>query len=303
MIKFKIFYSFIQFFFILFDLKKKMTSKCCGRIFSKRSRSQAILKSLNLKSTPENLASRADASERREFLDDSAVFLERNQSDEILLERTQRKKKDTDTSQIDTRLSTKNIKRFLDQDIDKIRSKNRLFEDPFFIKYISSIVENSHSQLYLSLKSRLKCNSTKELNKAIKWERTFAIASKITGSKNEFVLDNQGNAPTKTLDYAQYFSISDIFQGWLGNCFHIGAMMALTKNEELLQLIIPSDNMSRENMNFGAYHFRFWKLGYWYDTVVDDYLPVNNSSELLFSHNKIFPNEFWVPLFEKAFAK
>lgn len=104
-------------------------------------------------------------------------------------------------------------------------------------------------------------------------------------------------------DYAHYFSVHDIFQGWLGNCFHIGAMMALTKNEELLELIIPSDNINRENMNYGAYNFRFWKLGYWYNVLVDDYLPINSSYELLFSHNSVYPNEFWVPLFEKAFAK
>lgn len=285
-----------------------MINKCCGRIFSKRSRSETILKSLNLKSTSDStmVNPKAEKSEKQQLLDENAVFIEKNHSDEILLERSQRKKKESDCSPIDTNFSSKNIKKFLDQDIDKIRSKNQLFDDPYFIKYVSSIVENCQSQLYLSLKSRLRCNSIKELNKAIKWERTFAIASKVSAAKNEFVLDDQGNAPLKTMnesDYAKYFSICDIFQGWLGNCFHIGAMMALTKNEELLKVIIPIDNITRENMNYGAYHFRFWKLGYWYDIVIDDYLPVNNCSELLFSHNKVYSNEFWVPLFEKAFAK
>lgn len=283
-----------------------MINKCCGRICSKRSRSETILKSLNLRSTSDSTMVKVDQSGNQEFLDENAVFLEKNHSDEILLEKSQRKTKQSDVSPIDTNFSSKNIKHFLDQDIDKIRSKNQLFEDPYFIKYISSIVENCQSQLYLSLKSRLRCNSIKELNKAIKWERTFSIASKFGAAKNEFVLDELGNSPIKTMnesDYAKYFSICDIFQGWLGNCFHIGAMMALTKNEELLKIIIPIDNILRENMNYGAFHFRFWKLGYWYDTVIDDYLPVNNCSELLFSHNKIFCNEFWVPLFEKAFAK
>ena len=56
-------------------------------------------------------------------------------------------------------------------------------------------------------------------------------------------------------------------------------------------------------MEIGAYHFRFWKLGYWHDVVVDDYLPVNKSDELIFSYNKTYRNEFWIPLFEKALAK
>lgn len=89
----------------------------------------------------------------------------------------------------------------------------------------------------------------------------------------------------------------------MGNCFHVGALMAFTKNEKLLSVLIPIDNLDRENIKLGAYHFRFWKLGYWYDVLIDDYLPTNTSNELIFSYNKLFPNEYWVPLFEKAFAK
>ena len=89
----------------------------------------------------------------------------------------------------------------------------------------------------------------------------------------------------------------------MGNCFHVGALMAFTKNEKLLEIIIPRDNLIRENMEIGAYRFRFWKLGYWYEIVVDDCLPTNHSNELIFSFNKQFQNEFWVPLFEKSFAK
>jgi len=79
--------------------------------------------------------------------------------------------------------------------------------------------------------------------------------------------------------------------------------MAFTKNEKLLEIIIPKDNLDEENIQLGAFHFRFWRLGYWYDAVVDDYLPTNISNELIFSYNKIYTNEYWVPLFEKALAK
>lgn len=119
-------------------------------------------------------------------------------------------------------------------------------------------------------------------------------------------MDDNGSSYNKGLkgnDYHKFFTVNDIYQGWLGNCYHIGAIMALTKNRELFEKIIPPDNTYRENMDLGAYHFRFWKLGYWYDCVIDDYLPTNNTFELLFSHNDVYPNEFWVPLFEKAFAK
>ncbi len=56
-------------------------------------------------------------------------------------------------------------------------------------------------------------------------------------------------------------------------------------------------------MKLNAYHFRLWRLGYWNDIVIDDRLPVNTEGNLIFSYNKAFPNEFWVPLFEKALAK
>jgi hypothetical protein len=47
------------------------------------------------------------------------------------------------------------IKLFLDQSIEQIRSKSTLFEDKFFIRHISSIVNTENSQLFTSLKYRL----------------------------------------------------------------------------------------------------------------------------------------------------
>lgn len=125
----------------------------------------------------------------------------------------------------------------------------------------------------------------------------------------EFVLDEKGRSPPvdqsemTSLQYSRFFSADDIFQGWLGNCFHIGAMMALTRNENLLDIVVPRDNISVSRSS-GVYHFRFWRLGVWYDVCVDDYLATSGATgELIFSRNSFYPNEFWVPLFEKAFAK
>ena len=105
------------------------------------------------------------------------------------------------------------------------------------------------------------------------------------------------------IDYVNFFSIHDIFQGVLGDCFMIAAIMGITYNKELIAYVIPKDNASKKNMRFGAYHFRFWKLGDWVDVVVDDYLPVNKNYDLFFTRNLTYQNEFWIPLFEKAVAK
>jgi hypothetical protein len=81
-------------------------------------------------------------------------------------------------------------------------------------------------------------------------------------------------------------------------------MMGLTKNRELLSFVIPPDNARAENMKTGCYHFRLWKLGEWYDVVVDDYLPTKlSTSSLIFAKNLTYENEFWISLFEKAIAK
>ena len=126
---------------------------------------------------------------------------------------------------------------------------------------------------------------------------------------HSFVADSKGN-PIKPLDKADrnytssmFFSVGDIFQGDLGSCFWVATAMGLLRNKEILAHVIPADNTSKANMNAGVYHFRFWKLGNWYDLVVDDFLLVDQRSNHVFTRNLTYPGEFWICLFEKAFAK
>ncbi len=121
-----------------------------------------------------------------------------------------------------------------------------------------------------------------------------------------FVLDDNGNSLTSNFtmaEYADMFTAYDIYQGIVGDCFLIAAIMGITRNKTLLSFLIPVDNSNTENINKCAYHFRLWKLGDWFDVVIDDYLPVNEQHQLLFARNLTYPNEFWIPLFEKAIAK
>ena len=65
----------------------------------------------------------------------------------------------------------------------------------------------------------------------------------------------------------------------------------------------------------GIFHFKFWEFGEWVEVIIDDRLPVAlkdvpigggflaKKDELVFARNKTETNEFWVPLFEKAYAK
>lgn len=67
--------------------------------------------------------------------------------------------------------SENNVWNFLGQSVANIRAKRRQFDDSRFLRFVSSIVENQESQLYISLVSRLKAKSIVELNNRIKWKR------------------------------------------------------------------------------------------------------------------------------------
>jgi hypothetical protein len=163
----------------------------------------------------------------------------------------------------------------------------------------------------ISLSKNRKSGFYKKLPKNIVWLRIADIVKiQETIEKNkaqpQFLIDKDGYPCNNDLDdlykTEKYFSIFDISQGYIGDCFHIAAIMGITRNKSLLPIIIPSDNAIQSNMKKGAYHFRFWKLGFWYDVVVDDYLPTLDG-QVYFAHNKVNKNEFWAALFEKAFAK
>jgi hypothetical protein len=96
---------------------------------------------------------------------------------------------------------------------------------------------------------------------------------------------------------------NDIVQGSLGNCWLISSMATLVSFPEFCQWVIPHDQSFNAGYYAGIFHFKFWRLGEWYDVVIDDLLPVDSNDELIFCHNEKEPDEFFAPLLEKAYAK
>ncbi|GLG94827.1 AGAP012069-PA-like protein [Gryllus bimaculatus] len=97
-------------------------------------------------------------------------------------------------------------------------------------------------------------------------------------------------------------SRSDVVQGALGDCWFLSACAAVAQNQELVKQVIPLGQVLCGEGYSGALTFRFWRLGHWETVRIDDRLPVDGSGQLLYAR-AAHPDEFWVPLLEKAFAK
>lgn len=90
----------------------------------------------------------------------------------------------------------------------------------------------------------------------------------------------------------------DVKQGELGDCWLLGAMMLLATNPDMLHNLIYADGIE-----IGYAVFRFFKNGSWRYVIVDTNIPYHGQKkEPLYAHCTD-PQEFWVPLMEKAYAK
>eukprot|EP00697_Spironema_sp_BW2_P001381 gnl/Spiro4/11844_TR6248_c0_g1_i1.p1 gnl/Spiro4/11844_TR6248_c0_g1~~gnl/Spiro4/11844_TR6248_c0_g1_i1.p1 ORF type:complete len:668 (-),score=152.08 gnl/Spiro4/11844_TR6248_c0_g1_i1:54-1985(-) len=89
----------------------------------------------------------------------------------------------------------------------------------------------------------------------------------------------------------------DVKQGGLGDCWFIGALAVIADHPDLINRLVVSAHPEQ-----GFYQFRFYKEAQWVTVSIDDYIPVNSSGKPIFGRCKD-PNETWVMLLEKAYAK
>jgi hypothetical protein len=95
-------------------------------------------------------------------------------------------------------------------------------------------------------------------------------------------------------------SSGDVIQGNLGDCWFLGALSVLGTDEGLLAKCFWRTNEFKE---FGLFVCVFYKDCALRFVIIDDRIPVfSNSGKVVFAHCKD-PNELWVLLIEKAYAK
>lgn len=95
-------------------------------------------------------------------------------------------------------------------------------------------------------------------------------------------------------------SSGDVIQGQLGDCWFLSALAVLGADDVLLEKCFWRRDEFRE---FGLYVLRFFKDCSIFFVMIDDRLPVKaKDGRLIFAGGKD-PNELWVPLIEKAYAK
>eukprot|EP01040_Poterioochromonas_malhamensis_P005074 gene5074-5439_t len=95
-------------------------------------------------------------------------------------------------------------------------------------------------------------------------------------------------------------SSGDVIQGQLGDCWFLSALAVLGTNDQQLEVCFWRRDEFRE---FGLYVLRFFKDCAIFYVIIDDRLPSRaKDGRLIFAYCKD-PNELWVPLIEKGYAK
>eukprot|EP01062_Namystynia_karyoxenos_P023615 TRINITY_DN1913_c0_g2_i1.p1 TRINITY_DN1913_c0_g2~~TRINITY_DN1913_c0_g2_i1.p1 ORF type:complete len:804 (+),score=249.82 TRINITY_DN1913_c0_g2_i1:146-2557(+) len=91
---------------------------------------------------------------------------------------------------------------------------------------------------------------------------------------------------------------NDIDQGALADCYLMGALSAVAEFERLVRSIFESG----QDPDLGLYRVSICKNGWWQTVIVDDFLPCSGPKPA-YARNREEPNELWVSLVEKAYAK
>lgn len=104
----------------------------------------------------------------------------------------------------------------------------------------------------------------------------------------------------KPVVFANGISPGDVSQGALGDCWFLGAVCCLATYPELVERLF----VNTESMNTAGFvTCQFFKNGEWKQVIVDTRIPYNAQYGAPIYGHCSDPNEMWLPLLEKAYAK
>jgi hypothetical protein len=100
--------------------------------------------------------------------------------------------------------------------------------------------------------------------------------------------------------YVNTIEPEDIDQGLLGDCYFLCALACVSEFPDLVKDVFWGPQTSE----LGIYRVRLCKDGLWQSLTLDDFVPVNPTTGApVFAKNREEPEELWVSLLEKAYAK
>jgi len=125
--------------------------------------------------------------------------------------------------------------------------------------------------------------------------RASGLGSLFGGSK---LAKSEPKEEMKPVVFKDGVGAGDIVQGQIGTCFLLGAIGAIAghNSKAIKHLFLSYD------VDVGVYGIRLNNNGEWVHVIVDDWFPVDENGELLYSRCRD-PQEVWIPLLEKAFCK
>mmetsp|Transcript_14445 Transcript_14445/g.12258 ORF Transcript_14445/g.12258 Transcript_14445/m.12258 type:complete len:323 (-) Transcript_14445:858-1826(-) len=91
----------------------------------------------------------------------------------------------------------------------------------------------------------------------------------------------------------------DMKQGVVGVTWFMSSVLMVSTRPEILRNLIYND----KHFDKGFVTFNFFKNGSWKRVIVDTRLPYDPASKQLLFATCADPDEFWLPLMEKAYAK
>jgi len=91
---------------------------------------------------------------------------------------------------------------------------------------------------------------------------------------------------------------NDIDQGALADCYLMGALASVGEFEHLVRALFENG----QDPDIGLYRVSLCKNGWWQTVLLDDFFPMSGPKPA-FARNRDEPNELWVTLVEKAYAK